>query len=150
METDELRYPFDIAQFFIPEFISRLRRNKDVTEKPSPRQGIAMTSLLLPAYLRKGFLSFGDLVRVAVSTSNVENQNLAERLAYEILLEAESKEDSGMEGEEYLSLLSQKSDDLITYIPTDPEKQGEGEPQAIHDSNVLGWGPGRTNCSRWR
>jgi hypothetical protein len=136
METDELRYPFDIAQFFIPEFISRLRRNKDVTEKPSPRQGIAMTSLLLPAYLRKGFLSFGDLVRVAVSTSNVENQNLAERLAYEILLEAESKEDSGMEGEEYLSLLSQKSDDLITYIPTDPEKQGEGEPQAIHDSNV--------------
>jgi hypothetical protein len=137
MEMDELRYPFDIAQFFIPEFITRLRRNREVTEKPSPRQGIAMTSLLLPAYLRKGFLSFGDLVRVAVSTSKVENQNLAERLAYAILLEAEeASEDSGAEGEDFLSLLSQKSDDLISYVPTDPEKQGEGEPQAVSDSDV--------------
>lgn len=137
MQADELRYPFDIAQFFIPEFISRLRRNREVTEKPSPRQGIAMTSLLLPAYLRKGFLSFGDLVRVAVSTSKVENQNLAERLAYAILLEAdEGDEDSGAEAEDYLSLLSQKSDDLISYNPGDSEKRGEGEPQAVYDSDV--------------
>jgi len=137
MQADELRYPFSIVQFFIPEFIARLRRNRDVTDKPSPRQGIAMTSLLLPPYFRKGFLSFGDLVRVAVSTSKVENQNLAERLAYAILLEAdEPSEDSGAEAEDYLGLLSQKSDDLISYHPGDSEKPGEGEPQAVYDSDV--------------
>jgi hypothetical protein len=137
MPLEELRYPFNIVQFFIPEFITRLRRNREVTEKPSPRQGIAMTSLLLPAYLRKGFLSFGDLVRVAVSTSNIENQNLAEHLVHEILLEAkEASEDSGAEGEDFLSVLNQKSDDLVTYVPTDPEKRGEGEPQADYDSDV--------------
>ncbi len=137
MQADELRYPFSIVQFFIPEFIARLRRNRDVTDKPSPRQGIAMTSLLLPAYFRKGFLSFGDLVRVAVSTSKVENQSLAERLAYAILLEEdETGEDSGSEGEDYLGLLSQKSDDLISYAPSDSDKRGEGEPQAAYDSDV--------------
>jgi len=137
MQSDELQYPFAIVQFFIPEFITRLRRNREVIEKPSPRQGIAMTALLLPAYLRQGFLSFGDLVRVAVSTSKVENQNLAERLAYEILLEVdESEEDQGAEEEDFLSLLSQKSDDLISYVPTDAEKRGEGELQAVHDSDV--------------
>ena len=137
MQADELRSPFDIAQFFIPEFITRLRRNKDVTDKPSPRQGIAMSALLLPAYLRNGFLSFGDLVRVAVSTSKVENQSLAERLAYAILLEEdEAGEDSGSEGEDYLGLLSQKSDDLISYAPRDLDKRGEGEPQAAYDSDV--------------
>ena len=137
MQLDELRYPFAIVQFFIPEFITRLRRNREVIEKPSPRQGIAMTALLLPAYLRQGFLSFGDLVRVAVSTSKVENQNLAERLAYEILLDAdESMEDQGAETEDFLSLLSQKSDDLISYVPTETEKQGEGELQAVYDSDL--------------
>jgi hypothetical protein len=137
MQSDELQYPFAIVQFFIPEFITRLRRNREVIEKPSPRQGIAMTALLLPAYLRQGFLSFGDLVRVAVSTSKVENQNLAERLAYAILLEAdEASEDSGAEEEDFLSLLSQKSDDLISYVPTEAEKRGEGELQAVHDSDL--------------
>jgi hypothetical protein len=137
MQTDELRYPFSIARFFIPEFITRLRWNREVIEKPSPRQGIAMSALLLPAYLRKGFLSFGDLVRVAVSTSNVENQNLAERLTYAILLEAdESTEDQGVKAEDFLSLLNQKSDDLISYVPSESDKLGEGEPQAVYDSDV--------------
>lgn len=137
MQVDELRYPFSIVRFFIPEFITRLRRNREVTEKPSPRQGIAMNALLLPAYLRQGFLSFGDLVRVAVSTSNVGNQSLAERLAYAILLEAdESMEDQGVETEDVLSLLSQKSDDLISYVPRDSDKPGEGEPHAAYDSDV--------------
>jgi hypothetical protein len=96
-----------------------------------------MSALLLPTYLRQGFLSFGDLVRIAVSTSNVENQDLAERLAYEILLEAdEPSKDQETEVEDFLSLLSQKSDDLISYVSTDAEKHGEGEPQAVFESDV--------------
>jgi len=137
MQADELRYPFSIVRFFIPEFITRLRRNREVTEKPSPRQGIAMSALLLPSYLRQGFLSFGDLVRVAVSTSKVENQSLAGRIAYAILLETdEPMEDQGVETEDYLSLLSQKSDDLISYVPSDSDRPGEGEPHAVYDSDV--------------
>ncbi len=133
---DELRYPFSIVQFFIPEFISRLRQNKSVIEKPSPRQGIAITSLLLPAYMKKGFLSFGDIIRVAVSTSHIENQSIAERLAYQILLETdESMDNTNIEADDFLSLLNQKSDDLITYIPSDQNKTSEGELQAVHDSN---------------
>jgi hypothetical protein len=134
---DELRYPFSIVQFFIPEFISRLRQDKSVFEKPSPRQGIAITSLLLPAYMRKGFLSFGDIIKVAVSTSHIENQSIAERLAYQILLETdESKDNTNIETDDLLNILNQKSDDLITYIPSDPNKNGEGELQTVHDSNL--------------
>jgi len=154
MGSDQLRYPFNMTRFFIPEFISRMRRRGEVSDKPSPRQSKAMCNLLLPAYLRKGYLSFGDLVGIAVSTSRVENQALAERLAYEILLDVdEAGEEAMSEGDDaFLGLLSQKSDDLVSYLPTE-EEQGQGELKAVYDSDVdlfreftgkpdLGVGPG--------
>ena len=155
MESDQLRYPFNMTRFFVPEFISRMRRRGEVSDKPSPRQSKAMCDLLLPAYLRKGYLSFGDLVEIAVSTSRVENQALAERLAYEILLDVdEAEEEATPEGDDaFLGLLSEKSDDLISYLPTEEEKPGQGELKAVYDSDVdlfreftgkpdLGVGPG--------
>ena len=155
MESDQLRYPFNMTRFFVPEFISRMRRRGEVSDKPSPRQSKAMCDLLLPAYLRKGYLSFGDLVEIAVSTSRVENQALAERLAYEILLGVdEAEEEATPEGDDaFLGLLSEKSDDLISYLPTEEEKPGQGELKAVYDSDVdlfreftgkpdLGVGPG--------
>ena len=155
MESDQLRYPFNMTRFFVPEFISRMRRRGEVSDKPSPRQSKAMCDLLLPAYLRKGYLSFGDLVEIAVSTSRVENQALAERLAYEILLGVdEAGEEATPEGDDaFLGLLSEKSDDLISYLPTEEEKPGQGELKAVYDSDVdlfreftgkpdLGVGPG--------
>ena len=154
MGSDQLRYPFNMTRFFVPEFISRMRGRGEVSDKPSPRQSKAMCDLLLPAYLRKGYLSFGDLVEIAVSTSRVENQALAERLAYEILLDVDEAEEEAMsEGDDaFLGLLSQKSDDLISYLPTE-EEQGQGELKAVIDSDVelfreftgkpdLGVGPG--------
>jgi len=154
MESDQLRYPFNMTRFFVPEFISRMRRSGEVSDKPSPRQSKAMCNLLLPAYLRKGYLSFGDLVGIAVSTSRVENQALAERLAYEILLGVDEAEEEAMsEGDDaFLGLLSQKSDDLISYLPME-EEPGQGELKAVIDSDVdlfreftgkpdLGVGPG--------
>ena len=155
MESDQLRYPFNMTRFFVPEFISRMRRRGEVSDKPSPRQSKAMCDLLLPAYLRKGYLSFGDLVEIAVSTSRVDNQALAERLAYEILLDVdEAEEEATPEGDDaFLGLLSEKSDDLISYLPTEEEKPGQGELKAVYDSDVdlfreftgkpdLGVGPG--------
>ena len=155
MESDQLRYPFAITRFFVPEFIGRMRGRGEVSDKPSPRQSKAMCNLLLPAYLRKGYLSFGDLVRVAVSTSKVEYQGLAERLAYEILLEADGAEEApGRDGEDaFLGLLSEKSDDLISYLPTEEDERGQGEPRAAYEADLdvfkelsgkpdLGVGPG--------
>jgi len=160
METDQLQYPFSIAQFFIPEFITRLRRRREVTEKPSPRQSIAMCELLLPAYMRKGHVSFGDLVRIAVITSKVDNQDIAEKLAYQILLEVEETEEPPfMEDEAYLGLISEKSDDLINYFPSEEEKAKDGEYQPVHDSSVdlfreftsqpdIGVGPGEDELAK--
>jgi hypothetical protein len=155
MESDQLRYPYSMTRFFVPEFISRMRRRGEVSDKPSPRQSKAMCDLLLPAYLRKGYLSFGDLVEIAVSTSRVENQALAERLAYEILLDVDEAEDEAKpEGDDaFLGLLSEKSDDLVSYLPTEVDELGQGEPKAVYDSDVelfreftgkpdLGVGPG--------
>jgi hypothetical protein len=84
----------------------------------------------------------------------VEYQGLAERLAYGILLEVdESEEEPTPEGDDaFLGLLSQKSDDLISYLPTE-EEQCQGEPKAVYESDLdvfkefsgkpdLGVGPG--------
>ncbi|MBS7620042.1 hypothetical protein KEJ21_05290 [Candidatus Bathyarchaeota archaeon] len=87
-EIDVVKYPFSITLFFIPEFVSRMRGSSECVDKPSSRQSITMSKLLLPAYLRKGYLSFEDLVDAAVLTSRVENQPLAEKIARMILLES--------------------------------------------------------------
>jgi len=93
METDLLKYSFPIVRYFIPEFITRMRRRREVVEKPSPRQSIAMCDLLLTVYLKKGRLDYQDLVEIAVHTSKVENQALAERVANEVLLEIDEEEE---------------------------------------------------------
>jgi hypothetical protein len=161
MELEPLRYPFSVTQYFIPEFISRMRRSRDILEKPSPRQSIAMCSLLLPAYLRKGHISFGDLIRVAVNTSKVENQATAEKIAYEILLDIEEPVDDQpkYEGEAFLGLLSEKSDDLITYLPSELSEVDKGDPYPRLNSDVdmfkelsgkpdIGVGPGEDEFIR--
>ena len=138
METDLLRYPFSIVQYFVPEFVSRMRRRGEVREKPSPRQAIAMCDLLLPVYLRKGELSFQDLVEIAVYTSKVENQGLAEKMALEILLDVDESEEEppAPELDAFMGLLNQKSDDLVDYESTDEDKPGQGEVQVVHDSSA--------------
>jgi hypothetical protein len=135
--TELLHYPFSIVQYFIPEFITRMRSRREVEEKPSPRQGIAMCDLLVPVYLRKGELSIQNLVDVAVSTSKVENQDLAQRIALEVLLEVEDSEESPRyDDDALLGLINQKSDDLISYDSMEDQHLGQGEVQPDPDSNV--------------
>lgn len=155
METNLLQYPFSVVRYFIPEFISRMRKSGEVDEKPSPRQGIAMCDLLLPAYMRKGKLSTQDIVDAAVHTSRVGNQNIAERIALEVLLDVEEPEDEVTDSkmEDFLGLISQRSDDLVSYLSSDQDKPGQGDVRLVHDSDVdlfkeltsqpdLGVGPG--------
>ena len=43
-----------------------------------------MGKLLLPPYLRQGYLTFNDLINAAVITSNVGSQQIAEKIATKI------------------------------------------------------------------
>lgn len=119
-ENVYMTYPFRYAHWFIPEFISRMRRNRECEDKPSPRQGINMGKLLLPPFMRQGHLTFNDLVNVAVITSSVDNQQIAEKMAAEILVNMDQEEqlpDPSLDGDDFMSLLQKAVDDQIEVTP---------------------------------
>ena len=115
-----MTYPFRYAHWFIPEFITRMRRHREIEDKPSPRQGINMGKLLLPPYMRQGHLTFNDLINVSIITSSVENQQVAEKVAAEILVNVDPDEplpEPSPDGEDFLSLLQKATDDEIEVTP---------------------------------
>ena len=119
-ENRYMTYPFRYAHWFIPEFIQRMRRSRECEEKPSPRQGINMGKLLLPPYLRQGHLTFNDLINAAIITSHVESQQIAEKVAAEILTNLDPDEplpDPSLDGDDFLSLLQKASQEQITVSP---------------------------------
>ena len=136
--TELLHYNYSIVRYFVPEFITRMRRHRDVIEKPSPRQGIAMCRLLLIKYLRKGQLTIQDLVDVAAYTSKVDDQDLAHRIALDILLNVEESDEEhpSLDEDALLGLLNQRSDDMINYDGSREDLLGQGEVLPIHDSDV--------------
>jgi hypothetical protein len=132
-----MRYPFRYAHYFIPEFITRLRVSRDCETKPSPRQGINMGRLMLPPYLRQGYLSFNDLLNAAVVTSHVECQRVAEKIAAEILVNLEHEEQEpeyDFTGEDFLSLLSKKMQEEVYVTPHGIGQ--ENDFAASHNSTV--------------
>jgi hypothetical protein len=97
-----------------------MRKSPECEEKPSPRQGINMGRLLLPPYLRQGYLTFNDLINVAVITSNVESQYIVEKIAVEILVNIDPNEplpEIDLTGDDFLSLLKKTTDEQITVSP---------------------------------
>ena len=131
-----MRYPFRYAHYFIPEFITRLRISRECEAKPSPRQGINMGRLILPPYLRQGYLSFSDLLNAAVVTSHVECQRVAEKIAAEILVNLEHEEQEpeyDFSGEDFMSLLSKKMEEV--YVTPHGIGQ-ENDFAAAHNSTV--------------
>jgi hypothetical protein len=128
-------FPFHYAHYFIPEFIERMRESRECPEKPSPRQTINMGKLLLPMYMRRGCLTFEDILHVAVVTSHVDCQKAAERIAVEILVSAESgdlEKDKKLEGDELLSLLS-KIQEEVSIVP---HPQGHDQDYIATDSSA--------------
>jgi len=73
------------ADYFIPEFIKRMRESEECRDKPSPRQAIRMYRMMLPIFMKKGYLTLEDLVEIAVVTSKPDNQDLAKRIAGDII-----------------------------------------------------------------
>ena len=119
-ESHSLQYAFSYAEHFVLEFIFRMRASDECLDKASPRQSISMYRLLFLAYLKKGYLSVQDLVEVAVMTSRVENQNLAERIAYEITLDYIEKEKTIPTKERNpISLLSRKGEESIRVVKSE-------------------------------
>jgi hypothetical protein len=97
-----------------------MRQHREIEDKPSPRQGINMGKLLLPPYMRKGHLTFNDLINVAKITSSVDNQAIAEKVAAEILVNVDPDEplpDPSPDGESFLNLLQKATDDQIEVTP---------------------------------
>ena len=132
-----MRYPFRYAHYFIPEFITRMRVSRECEVKPSPRQGINMGRLMLPPYLRQGYLSFNDLLNAAVVTSNLECQRVAEKIAAEILVNLDHEEQEpeyDFTGEDFLSLLTKNVQEEIYVTPHGIGQ--ENDFAAAHNSTV--------------
>jgi len=114
-----------------------MRLSRDCDVKPSPRQGINMGRLLLPPYLRQGYLGFNDLLNAAVVTSNVECQQTAEKIAAEILVNLEHEEQEpeyDLSGEDFMSLLSKKMQEEVYVTPHGIGQ--ENDFAAAHNSTV--------------
>jgi hypothetical protein len=89
-----------------------MRNSHECEIKPSLRQGINIGKLLLPAYLRKGHLNFNDLLNVAIVTSHIDCQEVAEKIAVKILLNLDQEENQELtfeKKENYLNLLSREN-----------------------------------------
>jgi len=132
-----MRYPFRYAHYFVPEFITRMRLSRECEIKPSPRQGINMGRLMLPPYLRQGYLSFNDLLNAAVVTSNLECQRVAEKIAAEILVNLDHEEQEpeyDFTGEDFLSLLTKNVQEEIYVTPHGIGQ--ENDFAAAHNSTV--------------
>ena len=80
-----LIYPYDPCEFSV-EFVERMRKHPDIIQKPSPRQVQTIPQLLLARYLRKGQkLSLKDYIEISIATSFPNNQDLAKKIAFQIL-----------------------------------------------------------------
>ncbi|TFG21362.1 MAG: VWA domain-containing protein [Promethearchaeota archaeon] len=62
-----------------------MRKHEKCAYKPSIRQAIAISKLILARYLNRGICLSDDFVEIAVITSPLENQSLARKVATEIL-----------------------------------------------------------------
>lgn len=83
----EVVFPAAYLSEFALEFVGRMREHPDVprTLEPTTRQAVAIPSFLSARFMRRGRLGLEDLVEAAVVTSYAENQEIARRVALEIL-----------------------------------------------------------------
>ena len=80
-----IQAPLFILENFVLEFIEKLRLETEDHEMPSSRQSINMYKLLYARFMKKGRLTYEDLLEVAEVTSKLNNQFIARRLAWQIL-----------------------------------------------------------------
>lgn len=81
-----MRLPLDPVEFAV-EFVQRMRRTPGLTRPPSPRQTVAIVSLLTVRLMRRGSLTLRDYVEAAVSTTYHLDQEIAREIAERLILE---------------------------------------------------------------
>lgn len=79
--------------WFSLKFINALRNHEKCLIKPSVRQAIAMCKLIFARFLNRGMCDIEDFLEVAVVTSPLENQELARKIAKELLTFFNSSKD---------------------------------------------------------
>ncbi len=78
-------FPYSPSEFSA-DFVSRMRKHPDIIQMPSPRQVLTIPPLLLARFLRNGNkLSVNDYIEIGVATSFPNNQDLAKKVAFQIL-----------------------------------------------------------------
>ena len=78
-------FPYNPSEFSA-EFVNRMRKHPDIIQMPSPRQVLTIPQLLLARFLRNGKkVSVNDYIDIGVATSFPNNQELAKKVAFQIL-----------------------------------------------------------------
>ena len=158
MSNISFKYPLKYAYYYIPEFLDRMRNNRNCTERPSTRQGINISKLLINSYLKKGFLQFQDFIEASIITSKIECQKIAEKTAFDVLLKNEYKEipEKKADNNGFQSIIS-KINDNMTYVT--PHGQGlENDYTPYYDTDTapvsnenmfnIGVGPGADEVTK--
>lgn len=77
-------FPENPCEFAV-EFIRRMRKHPDIVQIPSSRQVMSIPRLIVARYYRKGMLTPNDFIDVSTVTSYPGNQEIAKKIAFEIL-----------------------------------------------------------------
>jgi uncharacterized protein YegL len=72
--------------WFSLKFIKALRNHEKCLYKPSIRQAIAICKLIISRFLNRGICDTEDFIAIAVITSPLENQELAKKIAKNLLV----------------------------------------------------------------
>jgi Mg-chelatase subunit ChlD len=84
---------------FAIEFIYRMRKNKSRLQNiPSTRQAIAIPKLITAMYYRKCNLIPDDFITAAVITTPIEDQSIAQKIAFDIIFNEKKKGKGSKQG----------------------------------------------------
>ncbi len=84
-------------EWFALEFVRAMRKEPKAHHKASLRQSIAIGKLCLIRYLRTGHILEEDLINIAVITSPLEDQSLAQRIAERLLRQDEELQEFNLQ-----------------------------------------------------
>ncbi|MHA1763602.1 MAG: VWA domain-containing protein [Promethearchaeota archaeon] len=77
-------FPENPCEFSV-EFIRRMRNHPDIIQIPSSRQVLSIPKLILSRFFRRGSINPQDFIDISIVTSYPDNQELAKKIAFEIL-----------------------------------------------------------------
>ncbi|MFX1463747.1 MAG: hypothetical protein ACFFBF_12000 [Promethearchaeota archaeon] len=118
-------FPEDPIWFSL-KLITALRKHEKCVYKPSIRQAIAICKLILARFLNRGMCEAEDFIEIAVVSSPLENQDLARKIAKELLTYSESSElKTSRDLNESDILSSMKAKDMVDELGIDLDELDE-------------------------